>query len=100
MAFFDDGDHGGVVEQIEGSMSHLAGAAERLAFIINGVSSERAYLALCRTAGRPTEADRALWRGLRAVVPAEKLLDLVVFNRRETWSMRGEDMSAQRAADG
>jgi len=44
-------------------------------------------LALCRREGRPTEADREMWRTLR-----------VVFNRDEAWSMRAEDSSAVRAA--
>jgi len=100
IAFFDDGDDRGVVEQIEGSMSAEPGAAQGLATVINGVSIDRVFLALCRTAGRPQEADRELWRFLRSEVDTEKLVDLVVFNGHETWSMRGEDLTAQRAALG
>jgi hypothetical protein len=69
-----------------------------LAEIINQVTPDRAWLALCRPDGRPREADREFWRRLRALVAAERLVDLVIFNRHSTWSMRAEDSAAKDLA--
>jgi hypothetical protein len=35
-----------------------------------------------------------LWRELRRVVAGDRLIDMVVFSRREAWSMRAEDAAA------
>jgi len=43
---------------------------------------DRIYLALCRREGRPNEADRELWRGVRDRVSVALLIDMVVFNDR------------------
>lgn len=99
VAFYDD-DQPGVVEQIEGDYEDVAATVTGLSQVINGVSFEHAHLAVCRREGRPTEADRELWRGLREAVDAARLVDLVVFNDRDAWSMRDEDRQAQRAALG
>jgi hypothetical protein len=101
VAFYDDHQPGGVVEQIDGSITAEAGAAEAaksLAIVINGATCRRCYLLLCRETGRPAEDDREMWRALRALVDADKLVDLVVFDDRNTWSMRGEDQGAKTFA--
>jgi hypothetical protein len=95
LATYVDGRDGGVVNQIEGAYDDAAESARGLARVINDRRIDRAYVALCRGEGRPTEADRELWRELRRLVSAESLVDMVVFNRREAWSMRAEDAASR-----
>jgi hypothetical protein len=92
--FIDDDEESGVVNQIEGEYGEPLSMADGLAGVING-SHTQACLLLCRRSARPTEADRELWRRLRDLVSAELLVDLVVFDRRGTWSMRDEDARAR-----
>lgn len=94
VALYDSGREGGAVNQIEGAYDEPTATAHALADIINGVRPDHAYLALCRSAGRPSEVDRELWRELCRLVPAERLIDLAVFNQRQAWSMRAEDIAA------
>jgi hypothetical protein len=94
LATYRDDCEQGVVNQIEGAYEDVPATAAALGHIINGCSADRTYLALCRSEGRPTEADRELWRDLRGRVTPESLLDMVVFNQSETWSMRTEDAAA------
>jgi hypothetical protein len=94
LAVYRDADVSGVVNQIEGAYDELPGFAEPLARVITGCGAEKAHLALCRPGGRPYEVDRELWRGLRQLVSPELLVDLVVFDRHEHWSMREEDAVA------
>jgi hypothetical protein len=90
----------GVVEQFEGPYDDPPATAHGLGHTINERGADLAFLALCRQEGRPTEADRALWRNLRVLASPEKLVDLVVFNKHHAWSMRREDVDAARAAGG
>jgi hypothetical protein len=98
LALYDDDAERKIVEQIEGSFDDAAQAAQALGDLINGVPPERAWLAICRSEGRPYESDRELWRRLRAAVTPGKLVDMVAFNARIVWSMREEDVAASRAA--
>lgn len=93
LAMFRDGDEKGLLNQIEGAYEDPVLTARALARIINecGVQS---YLALCRWDGRPTEADREMWRYLRRQISPDLLLDLVAFNDKAAWSMRDEDTAA------
>jgi hypothetical protein len=97
-AVYDDGAEYGVVNQIEGAYEDAIPTARGLAEIINECSAELSFLALCRCDGRPTEEDRELWRELRRLASNQKLTDMVVFNGRDSWSMRAEDNAAARAA--
>ena len=97
LATYSDGVEGGVVGQFEGAYEDVSATAKGLALVINGCGADRAHLSLCRQEGRPTEADRRLWRELRAQVAPERLTDMVVFNGRAIWSMRGEDLGASLA---
>ena len=98
VATFRDGDDNGVVQEITGDYGDAAAMANALGRIVNGVISscgiDRVYLALCRSEGRPTESDRELWRDLRGRIAGDVLVDMVVFNQREAWSMRAEDAAA------
>lgn len=94
LALYQEGRDGGVVNQIEGDYMDAVATARGLAHIINGVGADRTFLALCRHEGRPREVDRELWRDLRRLVSGDSLIDMVVFNRREAWSMRAEDAAA------
>lgn len=85
-----EGSHG-VVQQIEGDYEDPVPTADALAAIISGCGADRAFLALCRRDARPTEGDCILWRRLREAVRGELLIDMVVFNRHRTWSMRADD---------
>jgi hypothetical protein len=89
-----NGAEGGVVNQVEGPYDDAAGAARALAMIVNETGADRAYVALCRQEGRPTERDREMWRRLRAAANADVLVDMVVFNDTDAWSMREEDAAA------
>ena len=93
LATFFDGDEKGVVNEIEGAYPDPIVTAHALASIVNECGAV-AYLALCRWDGRPTEADRELWRDLRRQASPELLLDMVVFNDTGAWSMRDEDAAA------
>jgi hypothetical protein len=93
-ATYIDGSEHGVVNQIEGAYDEPIEFAGALSEIINGLDSFRSYLALCRPEGRPTEADRTLWRELRRLANPDALVDLVVFNADDVWSMREEDAAA------
>jgi hypothetical protein len=90
----DDMDQG-VVAQVEGHYEDPPATAKGLATIINEASVDHCYLALCRREGRPAEMDREMWRDLRALAEPGRLIDMVVFNHRESWSMRQEDACAQ-----
>lgn len=85
----------GVVNQVEGAFDEPVEAAEALAFIVNGLTETlrdlRVHIALCRAEGRPTEADRRMWRELRHRISPDVLIDMVIFNRDRLWSMRDED---------
>jgi hypothetical protein len=94
VALYADDREGGVVNQVEGEYEGAHETAQGLGYIINGVGPDEAWLALCRNEGRPREADRELWRELRALVAPDRLLDMVVFNERDVWSMRAEDAAA------
>ena len=94
VAMYADDSDGGLVNQIEGEYDDPRETARALGRILNEVRPDHAYLALCRREGRPREADRELWRELRALVDPDRLIDVVVFNRRHTWSMRAEDAAA------
>jgi hypothetical protein len=94
LAAYVEDREGGVVSQFEGAYEDAAATARGLGEIIHGCGADRAYVALCRHEGRPTEADREMWRDLRGLVSRESLVDMVVFNQRETWSMRVEDASS------
>ncbi|MBV9486592.1 MAG: hypothetical protein JO246_11090 [Frankiaceae bacterium] len=98
VATFMDGAEGGVVNQIEGDYGEPIRMADSLAYIINGCGADRAHLALCRRGGRPREVDREFWRRLRDQIDADVLQDMIVFDRRGTWSMRGEDEGADAFA--
>jgi hypothetical protein len=97
IALYEDGHHGGVVQQIDGEYEGAIETGRSLAYIINGCGAPHAFLALCRGDARPTEGDRELWRELRSLLDPRMLTDLVVFNRRKTWSMRAEDAAAVAA---
>lgn len=90
LATYVDGREGGVVAQLEGDYEDPAAAASGLAHIIRDCGADRAFLALCRRDAQPTENDRELWRTLSRLVDAERLIDLVVFNRHQARSMRAE----------
>jgi hypothetical protein len=94
LATYHDDRADGVVEQFEGHYEDAAATAQGLARMITDSGADFAYLALCRREGRPTEADRAMWRELRRIESATSLTDMVVFNRRQIWSMRAEDAAA------
>jgi hypothetical protein len=94
VAFYREGDENGIVEEITGEYGDPDLMSAALAEIINGVTPDRAWLALCRPDGCPREADRAFWRRLRDLVEAERLVDMVIFNRQSVWSMREEDSAA------
>jgi len=94
LALYKDGRDGGVVNQVEGHYEDPAGTARGMALIINQVCADHAYVALCRRDGRPTEADRELWRQLSRQVSSEVLTDMVVFDAVRAWSMRAEDAAA------
>lgn len=102
LALFREDDGEGVVNEFTGEYADVEATGRALSLVINGLVErcevERAYLALCRYDGRPREADRELWRILRHEVPADVLLDLVVFNRDSAWSMRAEDAAARDQA--
>ena len=85
---------GGVVQQITGEYEGVRETAWFLAEAINRCRPDHAFVAISREDGRPTESDRELWRDLRGRVDPDVLVDLVVFNRDERWSMRGEDAGA------
>lgn len=93
LALHDD-DHPGVVSEITGEYEGAVETAAALANIITGVGAVHAFLALCRASGRPTEADRRLWRHLREHVASDVLVDMVVFNDSAVWSMRAEDSTS------
>jgi hypothetical protein len=97
VAFYRDGDEAGIVEEITGDYGEPS-FAEPLAELINGVTPDRAWLALCRPDGRPHESDREFWRRLRELVDAHRLVDMVIFNRQSIWSMRDEDSAAKDLA--
>ena len=90
----DDSDQG-VVAQVEGHYEDAPATARSLALIVNEVPADRSYLALCRRDGRPTETDRELWRDLRRLAEPDRLIDMVVFNQSDSWSMREEDAAAR-----
>ena len=97
--FRDDSDQG-VVDQFEGQYEDAPATAAVLAKIINEVGADHSYvahsyLALCRREGRPAEMDREMWRDLRRLAEPDLLIDMVVFNRRGSWSMRAEDAAAR-----
>lgn len=85
---------GGVVNQREGEYAEPKATAHALGRMINAATPDIAYVALCRRDGRPTESDRELWRELCRLVTRERLIDLVVFNQRQAWSMRADDVAA------
>lgn len=91
LALYGDYQDTGVVQEFTGEYDDPEVTAHGLSRLIEAVAADRAYLALCRGDGRPTERDREMWRVLRRMVTPEALEDLVVFNRREAWSMRAED---------
>jgi hypothetical protein len=97
LAMYDDDREEGVVSVFEGEYEDPARTASGLAYVINELPVDHAYVALCRTEGRPTEADRELWRGLRSQLKDATLVDMVVFNRDAAWSMRAEDAAAAAA---
>jgi hypothetical protein len=97
IALYADGRDGGVVNQIEGHYEDALATARGVAAVINEIGPDKAYIALCRSDGRPTEEDRALWRELRDGVPADVLVDLAVFSEIRAWSMRKEDAAARSA---
>ena len=90
LATYVDGRQGGALAQIEGDYEDPAAVASGLAQIISDCGADRCYLALNRRDAQPTEGDRELWRDLCRLVDAERLIDLVVFNRDQAWSMRAE----------
>jgi hypothetical protein len=94
VALYPDDSDGGLLNQIEGDYEEPGPTARALAHILNEVKPDQAFLALCRFDGRPRERDRELWRDLRGLVVGDRLVDLVVFNREQTWSMRDEDAAA------
>ncbi|HZU75443.1 MAG TPA: hypothetical protein VFA70_01685 [Dehalococcoidia bacterium] len=98
-AYLEDTE-GGTVSQFEGAYEQPLATARGLAEIMNGCGADRTYLAICRRDGKPTEADREMWRELRSLVDSSLLLDMVVFNRREAWSMRSEDAAAAMTSGG
>jgi hypothetical protein len=89
-----DGDERGIVHEITGAYEDPVAAAYGVGRIVDACTPDHAYIALCRSEGRPTESDREMWRVLRGLVSAETLTDMVVFNRRQAWSMRAEDTAA------
>lgn len=94
LAFYADDATGGLLNQIEGQYEEPVATAQSLAYLINNIGPDRAHLALCRWDGRPTEADRELWRELDRLVSSETLIDMIVFNAELRWSMRADDALA------
>jgi hypothetical protein len=94
LATYRDDADGGIVNQVDGAYQDPTATAYGLARMSNEGGADRAFLALCRPGGRPYEVDRRLWRELRRLVSADVLIDMVVFDRRGTWSMRAEDAAA------
>ena len=97
LAVFRD-DEPGLLNQIEGNYTDPTLAAHALARIIGECNDHHAFIAICRWDGRPTETDREMWRDLRPMVPVDRLIDMVIFNRRESWSMRAEDAAAREVS--
>lgn len=95
LATYRDDTDQGVVGQFEGHYEDAGATAKGLALIVNEVDVDHCYLALCRQGGQPTETDREMWRDLRRMADPSRLIDMVVFNRRASWSMREEDACAQ-----
>jgi len=94
LAFYADDAPGGVLNQIEGQYEDPVTIAKSLAYLVNEIAPDRAHLAVCRWDGRPTEDDRELWRQLDRLVPADRLLDMIVFNAELRWSMRADNAVA------
>lgn len=94
-ATFTDDAEGGVVQEIEGEYEDIDRTTDTLASIANSDLIDRTWLALCRAEGRPTESDREFWRALRGKVAGGSLVDMVVFNHSDVWSMREEDAAAR-----
>ncbi|MDQ1688937.1 MAG: hypothetical protein QOK42_1912 [Frankiaceae bacterium] len=97
VALLRDGEEGGVLLEIARDGTDLRQLVPQLVQIVGECGVERCLFALCRGEGRPTEADREVWRKLRHEM-ADGLLDLVVFNDQRLWSMRREDADAAAAA--
>jgi hypothetical protein len=85
---------GGVLQEITGHYEDAVETANALADIVSGCGADSAFFALCRGEARPTGSDRELWRTLRRRLDAGTLTDMVVFNRRQIWSMRAEEDAA------
>jgi hypothetical protein len=66
LALYVDEHEGGIVNQIEGHYEDPPGTARGLATLVNETGAGGAFVALCRSEGRPTEGDRELWRSLRS----------------------------------
>jgi len=94
LALYDEDSEHGVVQEITGDYGEPISMSNLMAEAINRIEPVRAFLAVCRSDGRPTEADREFWRNIRRLVDASRLTDMVVFNRRTSWSMRAEDAAA------
>ena len=89
----DDLDRG-VVSQIEGAYDDPSDAARGLTNVIEASEADRAYVAICRWDGRPTEDDRAVLSELDRTFSADRLIDMVAFNDVQRWSMRADSAAA------
>jgi len=87
-----DDVEGGIVSQVEGAYDDPRTAARGLANVIEASEADRAYVAICRWDGRPTEDDRAVWRELARTFSEENLIDMVAFNDLQRWSMRADNV--------
>jgi hypothetical protein len=92
-------DHG-VMQEITGERIDNESIVGFVVDLAPRLGDVEMLVAVCRRDGRPTEADRELWRALRDHLDGTdaRLIDMVVFNGDGLWSMREEDARSNAVA--
>jgi hypothetical protein len=90
----------GALNQVEGEPLDPVTMVRSWSEILSSLGPVEVFIAICRRGGRPHEADRHFWRGMRNRFDGTEtvLIDLVAFNHDEAWSMREEDAQSNAVA--